>query len=95
LNTLKIYKSSIINWLNSLDSSNNWETELSASVALPAETDEETKKEETKDQTDDLPEAVVESSKVFMDVDGWFFRVEVSHVYILFIKLRSNPTLKL
>jgi hypothetical protein len=49
-----------------VDSSNLWETESSTSVALPADTNEETKKEESEDKTDKLPNVVGDGSNVFM-----------------------------
>lgn len=55
-----MYESSIINLLDWSDSSDNRETELSASVALPAESDEEANKKESKDKTDELPKVIAE-----------------------------------
>lgn len=66
-----LYERSIIDLLSSgvsssADSSNLWETESSTSVALPADTNEETEEEESKDETDKLPDVVGKGSNVFM-----------------------------
>lgn len=67
---------------SSLDSSDGGDSELSASPALEAQSDEETEDQESEDETDKLPDVPWEwVSSVFMCEVGGLLEVKVgSHI---------------
>lgn len=82
-----MYVSSIISSSNDWLCSDNGEAELSSSVAIKADTDEEAEEQQTEDETDELPDAPSQWSwVVFMGVAGGLNKVKViSHFYFYWI----------